>query len=292
MLAIKCNGLYKNYGDNIILNGVNMEVHENEIYALIGKNGAGKTTFLRCVLGIIDYEAGEITTFKNKNSIGVSLDWDWFYPQLTGRENLEVFINMKGKTGVESERDLIELFEMENNMNKKFSEYSLGMKKKLSIIYAMMNEPQILILDEPFNGLDPINTQILTDYLLKLKSEGLSIIISSHSLYEVSIVADVIGILNNGNLIEKTMEEIRDEQSSYIELVVDNIEIAMYLLESKLEITNFTFIEENRLLIHDLSVATDEIVNVLNSNNIRVKSINMHEDNFEEIIVEMLKEGE
>ena len=156
----------------------------------------------------------------------------------------------------------------------------------------MTNEPQILILDEPFNGLDSINTQILTDYLLKLKSEGLSIIISSHSLYEVSILADVIGILNNGNLIEKTMEEIREEQSSYIELVVDNIEIAMYLLESKLGITNFTFIEENRLFIHDLSVATDEIVNVLNSNNIRVKSINMHENDFEEIIVEMLREGE
>ncbi len=212
-LIIETKNLTKQYGAQKSVSNLNIHVQKGRIYGLLGRNGAGKTTTMKMLLGLTKPTTGEIKIFgqdihnnekKLLPRIGCLIESPGFYPNLTGTENLKIFARLRGipkKNAVESALDVVGL---PNNDKKLFSQYSLGMKQRLAIALAIMHDPQLLILDEPINGLDPIGIAEVRKFIRDLCTErGKTILISSHILSEIALLADDIGIIDHGILLEE-----------------------------------------------------------------------------------------
>ena len=194
-VIINVADLSVSYDGKMILEGIDLTLYRGEIYGLSGRNGAGKTTFIKSLLGLLDIDAGEIAILSEKlagecskavlSQIGVVLDSASFYPNLTARENLSIFATLRG-ISLEHVEEALALVGLESEQKKLFKQYSLGMKQHLAIANAIMHHPQIHILDEPTNGLDPIGILEMRQFLRELSaSQGISILISSHIISEV-----------------------------------------------------------------------------------------------------------
>src|SRR5699024_59115 len=211
--AIKSTKLTKRFGEQIGVDRVNMHVPQGKIYGLLGRNGAGKTTTMRMLLNLAAPTSGEISLFgedyrKNLKGtyrrIGSMIETPGFYENLTGRENLQIFARLRGQHKKDSIQNALEIVGLDKEKKKTFGNYSLGMKQRLGIAAAIMHEPEMLILDEPINGLDPVGIQEVRKYLEKLCIEkGVTILISSHILSEIEQLADIIGVMHEGRLIEE-----------------------------------------------------------------------------------------
>jgi len=189
--AIAAHGLTKSYGRQPALQGLDLAVPRGVVYGFLGPNGAGKTTTIRCLLGLIHPDGGTL------------IESPAFYPYLTGRENLRVL----GATGAAPARgrvdEVLGLVGLSDRADDKASRYSLGMKQRLAIAAALLNDPELLILDEPANGLDPAGIVAMRDTLKWLASTGKTVFVSSHILPEVQQLADVIGIIDRGRLVRQ-----------------------------------------------------------------------------------------
>ena len=194
-MIINVADLLVSYDGKMILEGIDFTLYRGEVYGLLGRNGAGKTTFIKSLLGLLDIDAGEIAILSEKlagewskavlSQIGVVLDSASFYPNLTARENLSIFATLRG-ISLEHVEEALALVGLESEQKKLFKQYSLGMKQRLAIANAIMHHPQILILDEPTNGLDSIGILEMRQFLRELSaSQGISILISSHIISEV-----------------------------------------------------------------------------------------------------------
>lgn len=210
---IETENLTKKYGTATILDKVNLHVPKGKIYGLLGRNGAGKTTAMKIMLGLSFPTEGSICMFgKNYKEdtkqlyckIGSMIETPGFYINLTGYENLQMLAKLRGgipKDGVEK---TLEVVGLHKEKKKIFADYSLGMKQRLGIAAAILHEPQLLILDEPINGLDPIGIAEIRSFLSQLRTEkGITILISSHVLSEIEQIADVIGVMHEGHLVEE-----------------------------------------------------------------------------------------
>lgn len=197
--------LTKKYGDATAVKDISMNVRKGRIYGLLGRNGAGKTTVMKMVLGLISITSGNMEIFglkqkgNEKNSysrIGSLIETPGFYSYLTGTENLELFSRLRGTIKKDAVKTALSIAGLPYKDKKPFSSYSLGMKQRLGIANAIMNDPELLILDEPSNGLDPVGIAEIRKFFLKLCHEqGKTIIISSHILSEIALLADDIGII-------------------------------------------------------------------------------------------------
>ena len=212
---VKTNGLTKKYETQTVVKNVDLHVRPGTIYGLLGRNGAGKTTIMKMMLGLTKITEGSITLFgkslcdENKRKIypriGSIIEAPGFYPNLTGTENLKIFSMLRGTVSRDEVKKALEIVGLPYKDKKLYSSYSLGMKQRLGIANAIMHDPELLILDEPINGLDPIGIVEIREFLEKLcKERGKTIIISSHILSEIDLIADDIGIINNGYLIEES----------------------------------------------------------------------------------------
>jgi len=201
---IETNNLTKVYNTNIVVNEVNIKVKKGQIYGLLGRNGAGKTTIMRMLLNLALPTQGQIQLFgegisKNKPKnvyyrIGSLIEAPGFYSNLTGRQNLQILAKLRGNHKKSSVDQALEIVGLKEEHTKIFSNYSLGMKQRLGIAAAIMHEPELLILDEPTNGLDPVGITLVREYLERLcKETGTTILISSHILSEIEQIANVIG---------------------------------------------------------------------------------------------------
>lgn len=217
--VLTTNMLTKKYGQQTVVNNVNLHVKSGRTYGLLGRNGAGKTTIMKMILGISSITSGEINVFNqslqgnNKSiypRIGSIIETPGFYPNLTGTENLQVFARLRGTVKKNAIKEALDIVNLTHGDDKMFSAYSLGMKQRLGIANAILNDPEILILDEPTNGLDPIGIAEMRSFIKKLSTEfGKTIIISSHILSEIALIADDIGIIHEGNLLEEnTMDDL------------------------------------------------------------------------------------
>lgn len=239
--VLKVNGLCKKYKRKTVLNNVNMTIKQGDIYGFVGKNGAGKTTLIRIISGLTDADEGSFELFGIKSgSNGIDaarkkvctmVESPAIYPDLTVRDNLKMQCLITNKPyGCIDE--LLSFVGLADTGKKRACDFSLGMRQRLGIAIALVNEPKLMLLDEPINGLDPEGIKQVRDLLLKLHSEKkVTILISSHILTELSLFATRYGFIDNGTIVkEASQEEIRleTEENCYIES--DNIEKAQSVL--------------------------------------------------------------
>lgn len=229
-IAIETCGLTRRFGAQLAVNEVNLAVPEASIYGFLGPNGAGKTTTIRMLLGLIRPNAGEVKLFgepfaENRlallRRVGALVETPSLYSHLTGRENLEVTRRLIG-----AERKLIDraldIVRLSADAHRRVREYSLGMRQRLSLALALLNNPDLLILDEPANGLDPAGIHEMRDLIRRLASDfGITIFLSSHLLSEVEQVANHIGIIHQGKLVfQGTLAELQAERHEHLTIGV------------------------------------------------------------------------
>ncbi|MFR2518559.1 ABC transporter ATP-binding protein [Peptostreptococcus stomatis] len=272
------DGLIKEYAGIKVVDGVSFSVNKGEIYGLLGRNGAGKTTIMKILLGLANPTSGKVSILgkdmsvnsekKVLKKVGCIIENPGFYSNLTGTENLEIFAKLRG-LDQDSVKKALELVNLPYKDKKLFSKYSLGMKQRLAIANAIMHNPEILVLDEPINGLDPIGIAEVRELLKKLKESGVSILISSHILSELENVADRISIIDFGKMIEEiNMKEWKNKQNSDIRVFVKEVDIAKKILfEIGIEEQNILEFSEG-ILIQNSQLSTTELNKVFVNNNI------------------------
>lgn len=245
--VLKTEGLTKQYGKNTVVSQVSMHVKKGDIYGFIGKNGAGKTTFMRMVAGLAAPTSGSVELFGSRElekqcvRVGSLIEQPGLYGNMTAKENMEVVRKSLGIAEKHAVDDMLEFVGLANTGKKKVKNFSMGMKQRMGIAIALFRSPDFLILDEPINGLDPAGIKEIRDLLLKLNQERqITILISSHILGELSKIATRYGIIKEGVLIEEfDGEELENRCRRCQKLVVDNVAQASTILEEKLHITNY-----------------------------------------------------
>lgn len=257
---LKATTISKVYGKHHALDKVSIEIKRGMIYGLIGENGAGKSTFMRALMGLIKLDEGEIELFgessakglqRARRKMGQSIETPSLYPDLTARGNLQVQAANGGVSHREIE-DLLRLMNLQNTGKKKVKNFSLGMRQRLAIAATLITNPEFLILDEPINGLDPSGIVEMREIILRLvKERGITVLISSHILDELSQVATHYGILHSGKLItELSKEELALETRQYIELNTSETEKAVVVLDG-LGIKDYEVVKGNALYIYE-----------------------------------------
>ena len=204
-LILETKNLTKIFGKQKAVDSISLKIKENSIYGLLGPNGAGKSTTLKMITGMIHKTSGEIFFEGHKwsrddlSDIGALIEMPALYENLSARENLKVRTLLLGLPDSRID-EVLEIVSLKNTGKKKSGQFSLGMKQRLGIAIALLNNPKLLILDEPTNGLDPLGIQELRDLIRSFPEKGITVILSSHILAEVEQTADHIGMINNGNL--------------------------------------------------------------------------------------------
>lgn len=264
-LVIETKGLTKVYGDQTVLNAVNLHVKRGRIYGLLGRNGAGKTTIMKTVLGLTSITSGEIEVFgqnimKHEKElyprIGAIIETPGFYPNLTGTENLEIFAKLRGTASSNAVEHAMNVVGLPFKDKKLFSKYSLGMKQRLGIANAILHDPELLILDEPTNGLDPIGIAEVRKFIKTMSMEqGKTILISSHILSEIALLADDVGIIDHGVLLEESsMRELEEKNRKCILILVSDVSKAALILEQEFHLTDYSIQDQQTIRIYDTSL--------------------------------------
>lgn len=258
---IETESLTKKYGKTVVVEDVSLHVKRGEIYGLIGKNGAGKTTFLKMVSKLVNATSGKIIMrpLDNKKlKIGCLIEDPGLYYEMNAFENLKCKCIMSGINNKEYIESLLRLVFLEKAGKKKVCDFSLGMKQRLGIAIALVGKTDILILDEPINGLDPQGILEIRTLLKRLKDEEkISIMISSHILSELDKLADTVGIIHKGKLLKEISDE-EIEKESYIEIETPDSNAVNRLLTEK-KILNTSIIDEKTIRIYDCN---DDIMKI------------------------------
>lgn len=292
--VIETNNLSKIYSRNKVVNSVNMHVEKGKIYGLLGKNGAGKTTTMCMLLNLTYPSDGEIYLFgkdpkRHSNEIyqriGSIIETPGFYENLTAYENLKIIGKIRGDYDPQKIRLVLEMVNLGDVKSKRFKDFSLGMKQRLGIAAAILHNPELLILDEPINGLDPFGIKEIRTLLKRLSHEfGITILISSHILSEIENLADVIGFMDNGVLIDEiSREELHDRLNKFVEFEVSDIDLAISIfneLELK-ENDDYTF-DSNTIRLYSHLNMRDKFNALFVKAGIDVKKVNLCEENLEE----------
>lgn len=291
--VIETSHLTKQYGEQKSVSDLSLHVQRGRIYGLLGRNGAGKTTTMKMLLGLSAPSAGEVRIFGlplagNEREIlpriGSLIESPGFYPNLTGTENLRIFARLRGVTKRDAVKSALEVVGLPYADKKLFSQYSLGMKQRLAIALAIMHDPELLILDEPINGLDPIGIAEIRAFIRSLCEErGKTILISSHILSEVALLADDIGIIDHGVLLEEeSLSELEKRSERYVRFAVSDTAKAARILEEIFSTTDFVVESDHALRLGDLSLRTEEIVRVFVENELAVSEVRTCEDSLED----------
>lgn len=287
-----CN-LTKQYGEQTSVSNLSIHVQKGRIYGLLGRNGAGKTTTMRMLLGLTTPSSGDVRIFGQPLSgnekkilprIGSLIEAPGFYPNLTATENLRIFADLRGLKSPRYIKNALEVVNLPYRDKKLFSQYSLGMKQRLAIALAIMHNPELLILDEPINGLDPIGIAEVRGFIRELcDSTGKTILISSHILSEIALLADDIGIIDHGVLLEETtMKALERKNRKYILLRVSNVSKAMLILEQVLHVTDFAMCDGQTLCLYDTSLDMAAINKTLFMHDVTVISSQLCNDTLED----------
>ncbi|WP_059170244.1 ATP-binding cassette domain-containing protein [Bacillus sp. FJAT-27445] len=301
--VVKTTGLTKKRKGKELVTNINLQIHKGEIYGLLGQNGAGKTTIMKMLTGILKPTSGEIEIFGQKltesskfmlKRVGSIIEYPIFFEHLTAIENLKLHCEYLGyydEKGIKQALDMVQLRGIEDKCVK---EFSLGMKQRLGIARAIITKPELIILDEPTNGLDPIGIKDTRDLILLLNKEyGITFILSSHILGEMEQVVDRIGVIDNGRLLnEVTLEEIQKQRSDYIELLTTDVQKTLFLLENELHISNMKLIHGNRIRVYDLTHSQSVISKLLILHDIGIEEIQKHTSSLEDYFYEQINGGE
>lgn len=291
--VIETKNLTKQYGTQQSVADLNVHVQKGRIYGLLGRNGAGKTTTMKMLLGLTQPTSGEVTIWgkplrtnekKLLPRIGSLIESPGFYPNLTATENLRIFATLRGVPNRDAIKNALELVGLPYKDKKLFSQYSLGMKQRLAIALAVMHDPELLILDEPINGLDPIGIAEVRSFICDLCHErGKTILISSHILSEIALLADDIGIIDHGVLLEEeSFAELEAKSSRHIQFAVSSTTQAARILEHSFHEKQFTIQDDHNLRLHNLEVSVGKIITAFVENGLEVSEAYICEESLEE----------
>lgn len=300
---LRTTQLTKVFQGREVVSNVNMNIKQGEIYGFLGPNGAGKTTIMKMITNLVKPTGGEIEIFGEKltaksyhllGRMGTIIEVPVFYDRLKARENLELHCEYMGYYNKKSIDDALELVNLTNIDNKPVKDFSLGMKQRLGIARAIITKPELLILDEPINGLDPVGIKEIRDLFKMLSKEyGITLLVSSHILGEMEQMADTIGVINHGRLMEEVaMDRVRERNTEYIELIVSDSKKAAFLLSDQLNLTNFKVIDEHTLRVYDTRTAQNEMTKVLVVNDVMIESIHKKNSSLEDYFLSLLNGGE
>lgn len=239
-------------------------------------------------------ETLENTSYEVFKRMGSIIEFPAFYEHMSGRDNLKLHCEYMGYYSRDSLTEALEMLGLLEAADKPVKRYSLGMKQRLGIARAILCKPELVVLDEPTNGLDPAGMKQIRDLFRMLKEEyGMTFLISSHLLSEIESIADTIGIISHGKLLrEISMQEISEMNTAYIELTVENTQKAAYILSEKLNLNNFKIMDDSRIRIYEPSAAAQSVSKELLINGVEMISITKHTESLEDYFLKLTEEVE
>lgn len=289
--VIEVTGLVKTYKKTNALDHVTLNVRKGAIFGLIGPNGAGKSTFMKMLCGIIHESEGSLKLFGKEpesdpyvyRRIGALIENAGLYPGLNAFDNLKLKSLSMGCTDDKRIYELLDICELQDTKKKKVKNFSLGMKQRLGIAMALLGEPELLILDEPTNGLDPQGINDMRNILFKLNIEKqMTILISSHILEELSKIATDYAILKKGKLVECiSKEELQERCKECFKLVVNNARAAIVCLEETLGIQEYEILPDQVICLYDHYENPSHIARLLLDHSIEVYEMSAHKQDLE-----------
>ncbi|GLZ31651.1 ABC transporter ATP-binding protein [Lentzea sp. NBRC 105346] len=284
-MIVTTEKLTKRYGDKTVVDAVELNVRAGEVYGFLGPNGAGKTTTIRMLLGLVKPTSGTARVLgeppgspKALLRIGSLIEGPGFFPYLSGRDNLRVHARRRDRTDIEVDA-VLEQVDLSDAKNAKFKSYSLGMKQRLGVAAALLGQPELLILDEPTNGLDPAGMADMRDLVRELKRQGQTVLLSSHLLGEVEEICDRVGVISNGRLVaESSVQELRGDTVLLVR--ADPFDIAERVVEN-------SSVVDGALHVHASEEDAPKIVRALVEADVDVREIRPLRRTLEEVFFEM-----
>lgn len=295
---LKTSGLTKKYKLHTAVDGISISLKKGEIYGFLGQNGAGKTTTIRMIMGLIKPTSGRIELFgKNAESsrkaaferIGSMIEIPGFYSNLTAAENLDIHQRMMGIGNRESIEELLEQAGLLDVRNIRVKNFSLGMKQRLGIARSLLHHPDMLILDEPTNGLDPAGIKEVRQLIMDLASKrNIAVLVSSHILSEVQQMATKLGIVHRGRLVEEIEQQALQMKNRHcVEFKVSNDREAVMLLEQRLGICDYSVPEPGVVRVFEQLLESAVINRMLVENRIEVAEITMLRETLEDYFLSL-----
>ena len=297
MAVIQTSGLSKRYGDKWAVDHLELMVEQGDIYGFIGRNGAGKSTTLKLLCGLARPTQGEALIFGKpirdsvaRRRVGALIEQPGLYPDLSGRENLRLYAALLGLDSPARQVDeILETAGLSPKEKKPVKHYSMGMKQRLGVGLALLGGPDLLLLDEPINGLDPEGIREMRELLLRLNRErGLTLLISSHILGELSKIATRYGIIQQGRMVEQiTAGELAQKCTDYLHLQADRPQKAAALLERELHLSRWEMRPEGEIRIYE-AVNTKAVGQILTQAGIAVEEMGLHRQDLEGYFLERM----
>lgn len=302
-IVLEVNKVSKQYGKQKALDRFSLQVKKGEIVGVAGPNGAGKTTLFRIITGMTPNYHGELQLFgsldvtalkENRKYLGTIIEDPAFFPEMSAKQNLEFYRIQRGVKNKSRIDELLKLVGLADVGNKKFKSFSLGMKQRLAIALALIHEPELLIFDEPTNGLDPSGIIQVRKLLQKLAEEtNLTILVSSHILSELENLATRFVIVNHGQKIDEfTKDELQERLQSYYELRVDDNQLASQLIEKNLNTSNYEITSDGMIKLFDADIVASDIADMLVKNNIKLSHLARKSHNLEEMFINLTEESD
>ena len=293
---LKISNLNKIFNKHLhAVKNVSFEIKKGNVYGILGPNGSGKSTTLGIVLNVVNKTSGDFEWFGGKvathdalKKVGAIIERPNFYPYMTAKENLELVCKIKGTpfSKVDEKLELVGLLERKND---KFRTYSLGMKQRLAIASALLNDPEILILDEPTNGLDPQGIRQIRDIIKVIASQGTTILLASHLLDEVEKVCSHVVVLRKGEMLYQGTVHNMIENNSFFELKSNDILQLKTVLDEQSFVEN-TIEEDGKLLVYlKQDIAAQELNSYLFEQNIVLEHLVKRKNSLEEQFLELTK---
>ena len=298
-IVLETRDLSKQYKTQLALNHVNLRLQQGRIYGLIGKNGAGKTTLMRMIAGLGFPSQGSIFLFGTQNRreleaagkrIGSLIEAPALVAGMSAKENMHLQCLMKGMPNYEIENELLELVGLKDTGKKKVKNFSLGMKQRLGIATTLIGNPDLLMLDEPINGLDPAGVIEIRNLIRKLSAyENKTILISSHNLPELYQAATDFIIIHEGEIREVlTHEELDDRCKCYISLEAVNANLLTTVLEEKLHTRNFQVMPDNSVKLFDFLDERERVGRILHENDVIITKFSVCETSLEDYFMSVI----
>lgn len=301
--VLQTNHLTKTIDGKELVKDVSLHIKKGEIYGFLGPNGAGKTTVMKMLTNLWKPTDGSIEIFGETltpqsyevlKRMGSIIEFPTFYGHMTGYENLKLHCEYMGYYEHGSIENALEMLDLTSAASKPVKNYSLGMKERLGIARAILCKPELLILDEPTNGLDPAGMKQIRELFHMLCREyKITIMISTHILSEIESIVDTISVIHHGKMNKEiSMREIEQMSLAYIELSVQNPQKAAYVLSEKLGLTNFKIVEDGQIRIYDNKVSTQDLSRVLALNGVSVSALAKKGETLEDYFLKLTEGGE
>ncbi len=298
---LQTSHLSKTIDGKQLVTDVNIHVKKGEVYGFLGPNGAGKTTVMKMLTNLWKPTSGTValfgkalekTSYEVLKRMGSIIEFPTFYDHMSGKDNLQLHCEYMGYYNKGSVEEALQMLGLSDAADKPAGSYSLGMKQRLGIARAILCKPELVILDEPTNGLDPAGMKQIRDLFRMLCTEyGMTLMISSHLLPEIESIADTVGVIHHGKMMKEiSMKEIAETNTAYIELAVEDTKKAAYALAEKMQLSNFKIVNDSGIRIYEQGVTTQKISRELMANDVEIASISQHTETLEDYFLKITSE--